>query len=351
MKENIFTFKKSEPRWINFENPKGEKGKGATENGGAKGHAWEHFFADEEKVLCDFCGQGVIRRIWITLSDRDINTLQNVYIKMFWDNAKEPQVNVPLGDFFCMGLGLMRGFENHFFSTAEGRSFSCFIPMPFKKNAKVVLHNKTGRFINNLFYDINLTLEDLSDDDMYFCADFCEVLQNGLEENVEILNLKNSCGRFLGTNIAVIPNTEKYGDIWWGEGEVKMFIDGDSAYPTLAGTGAEDYVGSAWELGEFINDSCGCVTRTQNSVSMYRFHINDPIFFNQNINVQLQTMGGGFYDKVKPLLENGTPLSLVTYDDGNIHHIYKKEIPQNLSGYVNFFRQDHYRTVAYYYKK
>ena len=343
----FYQFKKSEPRWINFENPKGEKGKGATENGGAKGHAWEHFYIDEEKVLCDFDGQGVIRRIWITLSDRDIHTLQNVYIKMFWDTSPVPQVDVPIGDFFCMGLGYMRSFENQFFSTAEGRSFSCFIPMPFKKHAKIVLHNKTGKYINNLFYDINLTLETLQQDDMLFFASFHE-LENELEDNVEILNTKGK-GRFLGANIAVIPNNEKYGDVWWGEGEVKIFIDGDKKHPTLAGTGAEDYVGSAWELGEFINASQGCVSRVGNSVSMYRFHTNDPIFFKEDIKVELQAMGGGRFDKVKPLIDNKAPVSLVTYDDGDVHHIYKRE-PSDLSGYINFFRQDHYRTVAYYYK-
>ena len=349
MKPNsIYTFNSSEPRWINFENPKGEKGKAGVENEGAKGHAWEHFFIDEEKVLCDFHGQGVIRRIWITLSDRDIHTLQNVYIKMFWDNADSPQVNVPIGDFFCMGLGCMRGFENQFFSTAEGRSFLCFIPMPFKKHAKIVLHNKTGRYINNLFYDINLTLEELQQEDMLFCADFCEQ-ENELEKNVEILNVKGA-GRFLGTNIAVSPNEEKYGDIWWGEGEVKIFIDGDKTLPTLVGTGAEDYVGSAWELGEFINATQGCVSRIGNAVSMYRFHVNDPIFFKNDIRVELQAMGGGSSEKVKKLIQNGTPISLVSYDDGNLHPIYKQEIT-DLNGYVNFFRQDRYRTVAFYYKK
>lgn len=346
----IYKYKNSEPRWINFENPKGEKGRGGIENHGAKGHAWEHFYENEDKILCDYNGSGVIRRIWITLSDRSSQILQNVYLKMTWDNADTPQVYAPIGDFFCMGLGKMRGFENHFFSTAEGRSFCCTIPMPFRKNAKIVLCNRSGKYINNLFYDINLTLEEISDGDMYFCAYFNDTQQNELEKDIEVLPNISGSGRFLGANIAVIPDEENYSDIWWGEGEVKIYIDGDSEFPTLVGTGAEDYVGSAWELGEFINDSQGCVTRCGNSVSMYRFHINDPIYFKKNISVHLQTIGGGSWDKVKIITQNGAPYTFVTYDDGNIHHIYKNNTDENIKGYVNFFRVDHYRTVAYYYR-
>ena len=335
---------------MNFENKSAQKGNGGTENNGAKGHAWEHFAIGEEKVLCDFEGQGVVRRIWITLSDRTPDVLQNVYIKMYWDNSEIPQVNVPLGDFFCMGLGMMKGFENRFFSTAEGRSFSCYIPMPFFKNAKIALENKTNKFVNNLFYDINLTLEELNEEDMLFYTYFNEG-ENELENNVEILPEINGSGRFLGANIAVIPNEEKYPDIWWGEGEVKIFIDGDTDDPTLVGTGAEDYVGSAWELGEFINRDQGCVTRIGNSVSMYRFHTKDEICFNKDIRVELQAMGGGIWENVKKLADTGAPHTLVTYDDGDLHHVYKKELTEEPKGYVNFFRKDYYRTVAYYYKK
>ena len=347
----IFQFQNSEPRWINFENPTGTKGGGAICNHGAKGHAFEHFEAGEEKVLCDFDGCGVIRRLWITLNDRSPEVLQNVYLKMIWDHAPVPQVFVPIGDFFCMGLGTMRSFENHFFTTAEGRSFSCTIPMPFLKNARILLWNNSGKYINNLFYDINLTLEPLSDNVMHFCTHFQDLPKNQLAEDISILPLTQGAGRFLGANIAVIPDETAYPNLWWGEGEVKIYLDGDSTHPTLAGTGAEDYVGSAWELGEFINEYQGCVTRIGNSVSMYRFHVLDPIFFQQEICVKLQAMGGGPWDRVKTLRETHAPHTLVTYDDGDIHPIYRSTSHTEPKGYVNFFRQDHYRTVAYFYKK
>lgn len=347
----LYRFCGSEPRWINFENPTGERGKGGLENQGAKGHAWEHFASGEEKMLCDFSGFGIIRRIWITLSDRSPEVLQNVWLKMFWDHSAEPQVSAPLGDFFCMGLGVMRGFENRFFSTAEGRSFSCVLPMPFRRHARITLHNASGKDINNLFYDINLTLEPLGQDDMYFCAEFHETGRNALCENVIILRKDRCAGRFLGANIAVIPDEARYPGLWWGEGEVKLFIGGDDAFPTLVGTGAEDYVGSAWELGEFINDCQGCVTRVGNAVSMYRFHVDDPIFFTRGIRAEIQTMGGGAWEKVRAAVESGAPCVPVSYDDGDFHGVYKSADRADLKGYVNFFRQDHYRTVAYYYAK
>ena len=200
--------------------------------------------------------------------------------------------------------------------------------------------------------DINLTLEDVSADDMYFHARFSDLPENPLEEDVEILSLQQSCGRFLGTNIAVIPNTELYGDIWWGEGAVKIWLDGDTCLPTLVGTGSEDYVGSAWELGEFCNRFQGCVTRIGNAVSMYRFHVKDPIFFRSDIRVTLQTMGGGMWEKVQKLRERNAPHTYASYDsNGTLHQIYRSEEPVEPEGYVNFFRRDHYRTVAYFDKK
>lgn len=289
----LYEYKKSAPRWINFKNQKGEKGQGATANHGAKGHAWEHFYKDETKVLCDFNGSGIVRRIWITLSDRTKEVLQGVILKMYWDDSAVPQVDVPLGDFFCMGLGVMKPFENHFFSTAEGRSLTCVIPMPFKTRCKIILTNNSGKYINNLFYDINLTLEELEDDTMYFYANFRNTELNEIEKDVDILPYQSGTGRYLGANIAINTNDDWYGDLWWGEGEVKIYIDGDKDYPTLSGTGAEDYIGSAWELGEFVNDCSGCVERIGSSVSMYRFHVKDEIFFEKDINVKIQAMGGG----------------------------------------------------------
>ena len=104
-------------------------------------------------------------------------------------------------------------------------------------------------------------------------------------------------------------------------------------------------------MGEFINDCTGCVAKQGNSVSMYRFHVEDSVCFGENIRVTLQTIGGGNFQKVKNVINKGYPCVPVTYDDGDLHHIYRKNEAIDVNGYVNFYRCDSYRVVAYYYKK
>lgn len=344
----FYKYKKSAPRWISFENSSGTKSSGGKENNGAKGHACEALKSNEEKTLCDFKGSGIVRRIWITLSDRSKEVLQGVIIRAWWDNAEKPQVECPLGDFFCMSTGVMTAFENCCFSTAEGRSFCCFIPMPFRHNCRITLKNQSGKDIGNLFYDVDLTIEELNDDDMYFCALFSDIDSNQVEKEVEILPFTQGCGRFLGASVGIFPDEKNYGDLWWGEGEVKIYIDGDKDYPTLCGTGTEDYIGSAWELGEFINRTSGCTSKKGLTTSFYRFHVDDEIYFEKDIRVTLQAMGGGPAEKVRDSINKGAPCVPVSSDaTGNIYKAEKIDF----DGYTNFFRSDHYRIVAYYYKK
>lgn len=347
----IYQYQRIEPRWISFENTSGAKGAGGTENNGAKGHPFESLKANEEKTLCNFNGCGIIRRIWLTINDRSPEALQNIYVKMFWDGADTPHVNVPLGDFFLMGLGQMKPLENEFFTTGEGRSFCCTIPMPFRKSARIVLYNASELNLTHLYYDVDLTLEPLDENTMYFCATFQDILQNELEKDLIIFESHTKPGRFLGTNLAIIPDTEKYGNLWWGESEVKIFLDGDSEHATLVGTGLEDYIGSAWCLGEFINRYQGCASKIESAASVYRFHVSDPIFFKKDIKVTLQTIGGGKLESYKKLSENNVPHIPISYDAGEgLRGIYKKDYSADeLVGWVNFYRQDHYRIVAYYY--
>lgn len=343
----MYHYQNSTPRWINFENRGGRQGGGGAENGGAKGHAWEHLYAGEEKVLCDFSGTGVLRRMWFTLSDRDLDTLQKINLVITFDHAAEPQVKLPFSDFFGFGAGAVKPLQNKLFTTAEGRSFTCLIPMPFRSHLKVVLKNN-GDYVNNLFYDLDVTLEALGDDALIFRTEFKDYT-NLLTEDVELLSYRAGRGRYLGTSFTVFPNAA-YAPLWWGEGEVKVYLDGDRDTPTLCGTGAEDYLGSAWELGEFTNDESGCVFRSDTALSMYRYHITDPIFFSRGIRVTLQAMGGGNAELVKKVPASGAPCLPVSYDDGDFHGIFGTDTPVNqLKGYVNFYRQDRYRITTYFY--
>lgn len=158
-------------RWADFENPSAQPGAGAHENGCAKGHAFESLAPGQTVTLLNTSGSGVIRRIWMTLSDRSPHTLRALTLSMYWDGARTPAVCCPLADFFGHGLALPHPFESELFSSPEGRSFNCFVPMPFFTGARILLKNESAVPIKRLFYDVDFTLEPLKPDEaLYFHA-------------------------------------------------------------------------------------------------------------------------------------------------------------------------------------
>ena len=161
----------AETRWSSFENMNGIKGKGGMENNGGKGHPSDPVEAGETQVLLDVKGQGIINRIWITIIDRSPEMLRSLKLEMFWDGEKKPAVSVPFGDFFGMGLGKTAKYNNAFFGNPEGRSFLCYIPMPFKTGAKIQVTNESGKRLTHLFFDVNFQkLAVWNNDNMYFHA-------------------------------------------------------------------------------------------------------------------------------------------------------------------------------------
>src|SRR5699024_7307795 len=141
-------------------------------------------------------------------------------------------------------------------------------------------------------------------------------------------------GRFLGTNIGVQANPV-YGDLWWGEGEVKMYLDGDKKYPTIAGTGTEDYIGTAWGMGKFDNRYQGATiaNKEKKQWAFYRYHIPDPIYFHENLKVTVQQIGGGPLKQVRQLAKKGVPLNPISVDQqGNfIPLLTKNSVPDIMS--------------------
>ncbi|CAN5190786.1 hypothetical protein BH11BAC6_BH11BAC6_08890 [soil metagenome] len=135
----------TETRWSSHENMNGNKGAGGKENNNAKGHPYDAIPAGTSYALLNIQGQGIINRIWITINDRSPEMLRALKIEMFWDNETKPAVSVPFGDFFGIGLGKTATFQNALFSNAEGRSFVCIIPMPFKKAAKITIVNESSK--------------------------------------------------------------------------------------------------------------------------------------------------------------------------------------------------------------
>jgi hypothetical protein len=349
-----------ETRWSSGENLNGVKGSGGKENNGAKGHPQDAIEAGATHTLLDIQGQGVINRMWFTINDRSLPMLRSLKIEMFWDNAAKPAVSVPLADFYGMGQGMVK-FENEFFASPEGRSFNCFIPMPFKKGAKITITNESDKRLNNIFFDVNYSLlKNWNDDFLYFHAFWNRDTATTPGKDFELLPHIKGKGKILGTHVSVNANP-LYRKSWWGEGEVKMFIDGDSAYPTLIGTGTEDYIGTAWGQGAFINRYSGCLTAndTLDKWSFYRYHVPDPVYFSSGVKVTLQQIGGNMKSVVQQMQEQKVPLIPITiddmaksgkqiflYDKGQVTDLKNKDLPEN---WTNFYRSDDVSATALFY--
>ena len=340
-------------RLSSFENPNGLKGNGGKTNKGAKGNAFEWVETKEVKTLLDIRGQGIIQRIWLTIDQNPVK-LRSLRLQMFWDGEIKPAVDVPLGDFFCYNVGKPVAFESALFSSGEGRSFNCYIPMPFRKAAKMVLINDGNEKVK-LYYDVDYVYQQLPANALYFHACWTRQVTGKLGDDFEILPRVNGKGRFLGMSVGL--NTDSsYSKSWWGEGEVKMYIDGDSGTPTINGTGAEDYIGSAWGLGKFINKYQGCTVANDSTrqFNFYRWHVPDAIWFNTDIRVVIQQIGGWGKNEVKELYKRNVKLQPVSID-GPAGFVRIMDNPVSLTdekfpdGWVNFYRIDDYSAVSYFY--
>lgn len=342
-------------RLSSFENPNGVKGQGAKTNKTAKGNAFETISPGETKSLLNINGEGIIQRIWLTIDQNPVK-LRSLRLQFFWDAGSKAAVDVPMGDFFGYNLGKKVAFQSALFSSGEGRSFNCYIPMPFRKAAKILLINE-GKEPVKLFYDIDFVLQKTSPNDLYFHAFWNRQMTSKPGEDFVVLPKVSGKGRFLGMTVGV--NTDSsYSKSWWGEGEVKMYLDGDGQYPTIAGTGAEDYIGSAWGLGEFINQYQGCTVANDSlgQYNFYRWHIPDVIYFNKDIKVTLQQIGGWGKKEVRELVNKGANLKPITVD-GPAGFVRLLDLPTSLSiksekfpdGWVNFYRVDDYSAVSYFY--
>ena len=280
-----------ETRWYSFENPDGAKGAAAITQRGRKGAANKVIDKDETVTMADIEGPGVIRRIWLTVRPERPELLRGLVIRIYWDRQKTPSVEAPLQDFFGIPFARQVRFESAFLSNPEGRSFNCSFEMPFQKHARVTIENQTGENADMLFYDIDVTIGDkLPDDLCYFHARYSRENPTTPKKDFEILPKVTGRGRFLGCNIGV-RQVEPFLKVWFGEGEVKAYIDGDKEFPTLAGTGTEDYIGTAWGQGTFDHLYQGCLL-ANNPWAFYRFHVKDPIYFHSDIRVTIQQISG-----------------------------------------------------------
>ena len=334
-------------RWASPENWDGEKGAGGQFKNGRKGSPCFRLPPGESRILAHAENtSGTIRRIWMTLDDRTPAMLRGMRIDMFWDGADQPAVSAPLGDFFGQGLGRNATFESALFSNPEGRSFNCCIPMPFRTGMKIIVTNESEVHLEMLFYDINYTLGDQHDENaMYFHAHWRRERPTTLLKDYEFLPKVEGKGRFIGVNCGVIADTEQYFKSWWGEGEAKIFLDGDEEFPTLCGTGTEDYIGTGWGQEQYAHLYQGCHLADAESYqyAFYRFHIPDPVYFYQDIRVTMHQIGCWGPDIIEQTQQAGREL-LGT--DGRPVDL-QKELASKSFGL--FEREDDWSSCAYFY--
>ena len=357
-------------RWVSPENPTGAKGAGGRSNRGAKGDAFLVVKPGDTAVLADLEGAGIIHRLWLSGTiPRNAEQRRLVRLEMYWDGAARPAVSAPIGDFFGVGLGLLVPFESAWFSSPEGRSYNVTLPMPYRKGARVQLVNESKAYAL-VWYDLNYTTVSAHPEDvLYFHAVWRRDLRTELGKDFEILPWVRGKGRYLGANLGVIGHPD-YRGTWFGEGEVKVYLDGDNALPTLVGTGTEDYIGSGWGQGEYHGRIHGSlVSDSANDLyAFYRFHIDDPVYFHQDCRVTIQQMGNAGSARVQEMLTQGAELKPVWVLDTHgddvlnltgrapaIHRLLEHpdlpafDDPRHPRGGVNFYRRDDVSATAYFY--
>ena len=356
---NDSIFQKPDPniqtRWYTPENQSGEKGKAGKANFGRKGYPFVVVKPGETIVMADIKGNGTIRRIWSTTDPfDDPEVLRGYKLEIFWDGAEKPAVQVPMGDFYCHTFGKMTKFENIFFSCPEAKSYNCYIPMPFKKSAKIRLTNESKK-IMRIFYEINCTLgENHGDDIMYFHSSWRRENFTKAREDFTILPKISGTGRFLGCNIGMRQNPAMK-SFWFGEGEVKVFLDGDKKWPTLCGTGTEDFIGTGWGQGQFDDLYQGNQYVSEQGdgsfktfYGFYRFNAPDPIYFHKDIKVIIQTLGGANAKHLLQDMKANPKQKYMKAGKGN-EFFTQKEVEDLGDSFVLVEREDDYCATAYWY--
>ncbi|MCF7848236.1 MAG: DUF2961 domain-containing protein [Kiritimatiellales bacterium] len=279
-------------RSISFENPTGAKGAGgkaASHLGvGRKGMPSKSIAPGEQTVLCDIEGSGTIRHIWITGAFKNKTTaLRSMVVRAYWDDQEHPSIECPLGDFMGNAHATVNAYQSAVHSTGTNAALNIWIPMPFSKHAKLTLTNEGKQGIV-VYYQIDYTIGEKHP------ADFgrlhtCFRRQNPtvLKQDFELLPRRKGKGRYLGAVLGI----RTFESTWWGEGEIKMYIDGDQEFPTICGTGSEDYVCLSYGMQQTPFLYHGCSFNQNGFISMYRWHIPDPVYWNEECRITIQQIG------------------------------------------------------------
>jgi hypothetical protein len=283
-----------ESRSASFENPTAAKGAGGTAAGGRKGAPWRRIEPGETVTLLDVEGPGTIRRWWMTIPPAEPPHMRAVWLEVFYDGLPEP--SVPWLDFFGVAQGRPTEYSSALTSVQEARGFNNVMPMPFARHVRVEVTNGSAEAIPQLYYQIDLTLEGrIAPDRGLLHVTFDRRNPTTMGDDMVLAEKLSGPGRFLGCVVGIRTIDEGF---WYGEGEVKAYLDGDDALPTICGTGLEDYVGTAWGMGAHHAPYAGSPLLVPGGpgpmpahVGFYRWHVPDPVVFQRDLRVTLQQIG------------------------------------------------------------
>jgi hypothetical protein len=280
-------------RSISFENPTGEPGKGgqtASNLGvGRKGFPAKGIAPGETVELCRISGAGTITHIWMTggFRNKNASALRSMVIRAYWENQEHPSIECPLGDFMGSAHAKVNSYESAVHSTGINSALNIWLPMPFSKSARMTLTNEGDQNIT-LFYQIDYTIDDKNTGNfgrLHVC--FRRENPTTLKEDFEILPKRNGEGRFIGAVLGI----RSFESNWWGEGEIKIFMDGDTEFPTICGTGSEDYVCLSYGMQQTPFLYHGCSWNQNGFISMYRWHLPDPVYWGKECRITIQQIG------------------------------------------------------------
>jgi hypothetical protein len=325
---NLYQLSDAKSRSISPENFTGEKGKGgmATEGTGSNaardlGQGWKVSPSVKIKpkttfTLGEITGPGSIQHIWMTPT----GNWRYSILRFYWDDEKEPSIETPVGDFFAMGWGHYAQLSSLAVTVNPGSAFNCYWPMPFRKKCRITLENIADEEMT-LYYQIDYILTEVPSDAAYFHAQFRRTNPLPNKTDYVLTDGIKGKGHYVGTYMAWGSNNNG----WWGEGEIKFFMDGDDKYPTICGTGTEDYFCGSYNFDTKKKNAAGVETSqftefttpysglhqvirgdgmylSSQRYGMYRWHVTDPIRFEKDLKVTIQALGwrsGGRYLPLK----------------------------------------------------
>lgn len=314
---NLYRLSDAKSRSISPENFNGEKGKGgmATSGTGSNasrdlGQGWKVSPSVKIKskttfTIAEIDGPGSVQHIWMTPTG---NWRYSIF-RIYWDDEKEPSIECPVGDFFGMGWGQYAKLTSLAINVNPGSAFNCYWRMPFRKKCKITMENIDDNDMI-LYYQVDYVLTDVSNDAGYFHAQFRRTNPLPYKENFVLVDGIKGKGQYVGTYLA----WGVHNNGWWGEGEIKFYMDGDTQYPTICGTGTEDYFCGSYDFDtrkvnaagveevnytEFNTPYAGLpqVIRgdghydVMQRFGLYRWHITDPIRFEKDLKVTIQALG------------------------------------------------------------